>query len=373
VESAPIDRSKPARALVSIAPPGVLYSLAALPASEEMRTVDQQNDGSDTRPRRLSTRPGLIWAFDMSSGQPRPIEDCDGEGTGFRWFHLNLAHQGTVEWINQLDALPEDVRDMMIAGDNHQRALVDRGVVGCVVHDFEREFEQTESSETGVLRFALTTRMMVTARLHPVRSPDIVRQKIASGRATIEEPGEALDLLITTIAEGISSELRQISADVQRSEDRFLEGRAPPTTRDLIHIRRALSRAHRMVDGLGSVLRRLEEDEEIPDDVLAVTEKLAQRFQSLDADALGVLRQLRQLRAEIDLSIDQRTNQNLYVLSIMTALMLPATFVTGLFGMNTGGLPWMQAPHGTLLATMLAFGAAGATYLFLRWMGFMRR
>lgn len=323
--------------------------------------------------RRALARPGFIWAFDMGSGKARPTEDCHGDGDGFRWFHLSLAHQGTAEWISQLDVLPDDVKEMMVASDSHQRALVDDGIVGCVVHDFERDFEQTASGDIGVLRFALTSRMMITARLHPIRSPDVVRQKIANGRVTVDEPSEAIDLMITTIAEGISGELRQVSMDVQRSEDRFLDGRAPPTTRDLIHIRRKLSRAHRMVDGIGAVLRRLEEDEETPEEVLAAVEKLSQRFRSLDADALGVLRQLRQLRAEIDLSVDQRTNQNLYLLSIMTALLLPATFVTGLFGMNTGGLPWAQTSHGTLIATLLAFGTAGATYLFLRWMGFMRR
>jgi zinc transporter len=57
----------------------------------------------------------------------------------------------------------------------------------------------------------------------------------------------------------------------------------------------------------------------------------------------------------------------------MTGLMLPATFVTGLFGMNTGGFPWHDSPHGTLWATVLAFGAAAATYLLLRRIGLMRR
>ncbi len=124
---------------------------------------------------------------------------------------------------------------------------------------------------------------------------------------------------------------------------------------------------------MGRVFRRLEEDEELPEDMAPTVEKLSQRLQSLDADALGVQRQLRQLREEIDTQVDQRTNQNLYILSIMTALLLPATFVTGLFGMNTGGLPWSGSGHGTLLATVTAFGAAGATYVALRMMGFMRR
>ena len=90
-----------------------------------------------------------------------------------------------------------------------------------------------------------------------------------------------------------------------------------------------------------------------------------QRPQDLD--------QLRLLRDEVDIQAAQRTNQNLYILSIITALMLPATLVTGLFGMNTGGMPLADGPHGTLVATLIAGSAAGVTYWLLRQMGLMRR
>lgn len=343
-------------------------------SSEGKATTADRDGGPASRANvgQVAARPGLIWGFDLGDGTPFAVEDCAAPAGGFRWYHLSLAHQGTATWINKLDALPGDVKEMMLAGDSHQRALVDGGVVGCVLHDFERDFEGTDRSRIGALRFALTPQMMITARLHPIRSADIVRNKLQSARR-VGEAGEALDVLVGTIAEGISLEVRDLSVEVQRAEDAFLDGRDSPTTRGLVNVRRRLAQVHRMLDGMGAVFRRLEEDEELPEAMIGTVEKLSQKLQSLDADALGVQRQLRQLREEIDIQVDQRTNQNLYILSIMTALMLPATFVTGLFGMNTGGLPWEGVPHGTLLATLLAFGAAGATYVFLRWMGFMRR
>ena len=316
--------------------------------------------------------PGLVWGFDLGAGEARPIDRCDGEARGFRWLHLSLAHQGTASWISRFEALPEDIRELLLSPDSHQHALVDAGAVGCVLHDFERDFEQTDVSQIGVLRFALTPALMITARLHPIRSADIVRHRLARC-AGIDDPAEALELLIGTMADGIAAVLRDIGLSVQRAEDALLDGRDPPTARGLTDIRRRHAQVQRMLDGMRAVFRRLEGDDDLPDSMVAVVEKLSQRIQSLGADAIGVQRQIRQLREEIDIQVDQRTNQNLYVLSIMTALLLPATFITGLFGMNTGGLPWAQAPHGTLLATLLAFAAAGATYVFLRWMGFMRR
>jgi len=330
-----------------------------------------QTNSDPLPPRPFPATPGLIWGFELGEGFARPTERCDEEADGFRWLHLSLAHQATASWINRLGSLPEDVKELLLAGDNHQRALVDGGVVGCVLHDFERDFEQ-RSTQVGAIRLALTPDMMITARLHPIRSADSVRNRLAHGRRVVE-PSDALDLLVTTIAEGLTSEVRDLSMEVQHAEDAFLNDFNSPTARGLIPIRRRLAQLHRMLDGMSAVFRRLEEDEELPEPLLPTVEKLSQRLQSLDADVQGVQRQLRQLREEIDTQVDQRTNQNLYVLSIMTALLLPATFVTGLFGMNTGGLPWAHSSHGTLLAALLAFGTAGATYMLLRWMGFMRR
>jgi zinc transporter len=316
--------------------------------------------------------PGLIWAFDLGPGRARPTDRCDSDGEGFRWLHLSLAHRRTQSWIEGHEDLPDDVKDMMLAQDSHQRAMVDEGVIACVLHDFERDFEQSEDPPIGALRFALTPKMMITARLHPIRSADVIRNKLAR-TSGMEDPAEALELLIGTITEGISARVREQSISIQNAEDAFLDGRDAPTSRGMIEIRRRHSRVHRMLDGLRAVFRRLEGDDDVPENMVATIEGLSQRVQALGADSLATHRQIRQLREEIDHQNDQRTNQNLYFLSIMTGLMLPATFVTGLFGMNTGGFPWHDSSHGTLWATILAFGAAAVTYLLLRRIGLMRK
>jgi len=275
-------------------------------------------------------------------------------------------------WIERLEALPEPVRELLLAPDTHQRALVDGAAVGCVLHDFERDFDIADTERIGALRVALTPDLMLTCRSHPVRSADIARKRLERS-AAVPGPAQALDLLIGAIAENVTDISRNLILRVQHAEDLFLEGRDLPGTRDLIHVRRRLAQLHRLLAGMRALFQRLEEDEELPGALLPTVEKLVQRLQSLDADILGGQAQLHLLREEIDIQQTQRTNQNLYILSIITALMLPATLVTGIFGMNTAGMPLTQAPHGTLVATLIAGAAAGITYWLLRRMGFIRR
>lgn len=243
-------------------------------------------------------------------------------------------------------------------------------MVCCILHDLERDFDVRDTARVGALRVAITPHAIITARLHPLGSADIVRRRIRDGARVAGRAG-ALDLLVSAVIQNIDTILRDLAVDIQAAEDAFLDGHHPPTSRHLLDIRRRLAQIHRMLDGTQRVFRRLEQDEDLPDDLQATVEKLSQRLQGMDADALGIQGQLRLLRDELDLQSDHRTNQNLYLLSVMTALMLPATLVTGLFGMNTGDLPF-TGHHGTLAATLIAAGTALATYLFLKRRGFFQ-
>ena len=316
--------------------------------------------------------PDLVWGMAFTDGGARELADCaDGEAEDFRWLHLGLADHRTRRWIENSVELPPEVRDLLLSSDQHQRSVSQNDCVGCVIHDFERDFERTQTDRIGALRIALTPRLVVTTRLHPVRSADIVRHRIEAG-SRLDNPGAALDLLVGAVTQNIGDMARSIEREVQAAEDNFLDGHHTPSSRELITVRRRLAQIHRLLDGMRSVFQRLERDTDVPLALKPVMENLSQRLLGLDGDIMGIQGQLRVLRDEIDIQQEQRTNQNLYLLSIMTALMLPVTAVTGIFGMNTGDLP-LEGHGGTPMAIFLMVAAVAGTYWLLRLLGFMRR
>ena len=320
-----------------------------------------------------TVEPALVWGLDFTDRGPREVDHCTDRQIGkFRWLHLNLASQATRHWLGSLSHLPVDVRELLLSLDTHQRALIEREAVGCILHDFEREFDRSETDQVGGLRLAIAPGLIITARIHPVRSPDIVRERLRRG-GMLNSPAEALEVLVSAITENVAGIGRDLVIRVQRAEDSFLAGRGPPSSRDLVTIRRRFAQLDHLIADMRDVFHRMEHDEDLPEMLQSTVEKLAQRLNSLTKDIRGGQSQLRLLREEIDMQQAQRTNQNLYILSIVTTLMLPATLVTGLFGMNTGGMPFSSGAYGTLISTAIALGTAGFSYLLMRWMGFMRR
>ena len=329
---------------------------------------------STLSPVQAAERSGLIWGFAFEGGAARPLyEMTPPEAGGLHWLHLNLADQRTQRWIGTCAALPQPLRELLLATDHQPHAVIEGEGLGLALPDVERDFDDGEP-RLGLMRLAVMPGLIITARLHPLRSGDVMRERIVAGPPP-ETAAQALELALGAMAETVRRIVVDADATVQKIEDRLLDSGHSPDARTFVTLRGLMVRMHRLLTGARAVLRFVDDDHEdlLPVPFAPVIDKASRRLASLDTELLQVQSQLRLLREEIDLQATQRTNQNLYILSILTALMMPATLVTGLFGMNTGGLPWQQHPWGTALATGLAVGSAAVVYVALRLAGFMRR
>jgi len=326
--------------------------------------------------RTLVLSPGLIWGFDFIDG--RAVEIEDGERLeprpppgGFRWLHFNLADLRTERWLRSAGPLPPRVSEMFLSTDQGQRFVFDEGVLGLVLHDLEHEFHESDPN-VGAFRFALGPSLIITGRSHPLRSAESVKRRLDAG-SIVPDAESALELIFSAMTDVFRRINADLEASVQTVEDELLKDRPMTDARAFINMRSLMVRMHRLYTGGRALMGRLEEEPSVPAGYLAAADRFAGRLSNLDAELLAEQSQLRLLRDELDLQATQQTNRNLYFLSVLTALLMPATLVTGIFGMNTGGLAWLGNHDGSLYATGLALASSLAVYLVLRLSGFIRR
>ena len=77
------------------------------------------------------------------------------------------------------------------------------------------------------------------------------------------------------------------------------------------------------------------------------------------------------LREEFLGQLAQEQNSRMYVLSVVAAVFLPLTFITGLLGMNVGGLPGLDNPKGfvgSVIAMLVAAVALVALFRSKKWL-----
>ena len=88
----------------------------------------------------------------------------------------------------------------------------------------------------------------------------------------------------------------------------------------------------------------------------------------LEKSAKELITRIDGLYALISSIKNERLNQNIYVLSIISTIVLPLNLIVGFFGMNTGGLFLQNNPLGTIavLGIIIVVFALGALYYRLK-------
>src|SRR5262249_35492500 len=93
-----------------------------------------------------------------------------------------------------------------------------------------------------------------------------------------------------------------------------------------------------------------------------------ERLSAVADDLIGLQERSKLLEEELAARLAEETNRNVYILSMITAVFLPMTLLTGVFGMNVAGLPWTQSPSGFAWTMGLMVTVLLVTMGVLRWM-----
>ncbi|MDX3925580.1 MAG: transporter [Shinella sp.] len=321
--------------------------------------------------------PGLVWAYriDPATGACRrmPAETPRAElleGAGFLWLHLGLSDTRMPAFLESLGHLPEEALATLRSSDAQPAIAVSCDMVHGTLVDFERSFDEV-TTDIGWLHFAVTETIIVTTRLHPLRSVD--RVKAALERSSkCRRPIDVFELLVVEFQRTLIAMVLELTHELNAIEDSVYGDHARDERRRLAPLRRTVVRVHRHLRTVLALLRRAGEDDEVPDGFPDVVERLTGRLETVDRDVFALQERARLLHEEIDSRISSETNRHLYILSLMTAFLLPPTLVTGFFGMNTSGLPFADSAHGTLLAFSLIALSVLAAWWILRRAGILR-
>lgn len=346
-------------------------------------------DTRDASP--FSGMPGVLWAYRFHADGHADAVDAGAMAVesllascpahGWMWLHLNLSDARSAQVIAALP-LPEDAREALLSHDTHVSLQRDEDTAYGVFVDWQHQrgvelgadAGLRGDDDTGWLHFVLTAGLLVTARRHALRSVEISRRRVNAG-ARMTSPERLLEAITEQFADAVERATDGLASRLDHIEDRVLADTIGEERRDLALLRHQTVRLHRPLTAMRRVLKQFEQrhaPEGEHELLLAAVSRLTQRFDDLDGDVTTLQERARLLQDEVAAKLAERTNRHLYVLSMITALLLPPSLVAGVFGMNLPGLPFAHSTHGLALALVLGAGSSVAVYLVLRRMGVAR-
>jgi zinc transporter len=298
---------------------------------------------------------GLLYAFRFRPGQPghevdattaleclHHLEDSDE----FIWLHLNLSHAACERWIKSHLDLPDFFFETLHEGSRSTRIEHVDSTLLAVVNDVAFDFGIT-SSDISTLWVCARSRVLVSARLQPLRSVDKLRSSVKAGECF----RSALELLVHLFRDQgdvLTAIVRKTTLSVDAIEDALFSKRMNDNRADLGAMRRVLVRLHRLLAlEPGSLLRLLNRPPPWlhEDDVRELRES-TEEFSLVISDLTALGERIKLLQEEVAAKLNEQTNHTLFTLTVVTVLALPINIVAGFFGMNVGGIPLAENPSG---------------------------
>lgn len=318
--------------------------------------------------------PGLVWAMRGRSdgvAVELPVDaaverPCDG----WLWLHFSLTDIRTCSHIQSMSEVPPQARSVLCEMDEFQQLHIEGAFTYGMVADVCRTIGGA-TDDFGFLHFAVAEHLVITARRRQLSAVDMTRRILRSGHKVPTGTALLAEILDKQV-DGLDELASRLTLDIDRSEDNILEGAIADERRGLGRLRRTTVQLHRHLFGLRLVLGRLERDGRtslIATDLLQMVQVILPRVDQLERELIAVRERARLLQEEIAALLAEETNRHLRVLSILTILFMPPTFVAGLFGMNLKGMAFAESELGFWSGTALAVASSVAVVWIMKRMG----
>ena len=320
---------------------------------------------------------GMIWGYHFVSGKA-PVsvtseqalillaEKRASEASDFLWLHFSLSNSSTVPWLKQNLNLPQAFYDSLRSRVGSTRLELESETLVAVIHDVQFDFSFDVSSVT-TASLSIDPRLLVSVRLRPLRSVDLLRSAVRSGQS-FRSTGQLLAHLLVDQAGVLIDIVRDTTIRVNEIEDKMLANRVTTSRSELGALRRVLVRLQRLLAPEPAALFRLlhRPPEWISEDDIQNLQQAAEEFSVAVGDTAALVERLKLMQEELVAIVTEQSNRTLFVLTLVTVLALPINLTSGLFGMNVGGIPFGSSSYGfPTIVTILLLLTGLLAYIFL--------
>ncbi len=314
---------------------------------------------------------GLLHALvlDRSGGaaaiRPDGIETWS-PADGLLWLHLDVAERPPRDWLQDDIGLDHLVVEALTADETRPRSLsVGEGLLTVLRGVNTNPGDDPEDMVS--IRLWIERDRIISTRRRKLLSVQDLKAQLEQGIGP-RTSGEFLSELIGRLADRIGAFVDTIEESLSAIEEAESVDAAQDRRRSLAAVRRQIASVRRFVAPQRDALDRLYRN---PGELLSDSET-----NSLREEADRVTRYLEDLdlareravvlQEELLNELAQLQNTRMYVLSVVAAVFLPLTFVTGLLGMNVGGLPGVESPKGFLIALVVMVVTSAAMLIYFR-------
>lgn len=321
-----------------------------------------------------------IYGFDgagrvqVQEPEPRLARDPRAPETGFTWVHVNGATEAGRNWLAAAGLDPHE-SDALLAEETRPRCTLHGDIALMNLRGVNLN-PGAEPEDMVSLRLFVSARVVISVQMRTSQAVVDLMSSLDRGQGPAT-PGDLIARLALRLADRAEPVVAALNERADRLEDTMeQEASADAAMRaELADIRRVSIMLRRYMFPQRDALSTLEIE-----DVAWLSQRDRSRLREATERVTRLAEELDAIRdrAQVvhDQIIDMRSeamNRQMLVLSVVAAVFLPMGLVTGLLGINVGGIPGATWPGAfwAVCALLLSIGAF-QVWLFRR-MGLLGR
>lgn len=294
------------------------------------------------------------------------IKECWHDEKEMLWMHFDLAAPNIEHYLAsvaeldsaQCEAMCEEAPRPRVAHFGQGMLTTLRGINTAPESDYD---------DLVSLRVFLSSRHLVTLRRRPLAPIQDIREQLAQSVGP-KSVTELLGALADRIVDQMGDRFTALDEELSRLEEHQLD-QDELDSDALAELRRPLITLRRFMEPQYACLSRLAEATPGLENTtrLALRESANQLYRYIE-DVRAMQERALILQEQTWNAHNEQLNERLYQLSFISVLFLPLTFLTGLLGINVGGMPGASDPHAFWVVVGLCVALTiGLMVMMKRW------
>jgi zinc transporter len=287
------------------------------------------------------------------------------------WIHLDRTDAEAQRWLKTDAGLDPVVSEaLLLAEETRPRSLAVRDALLVILRGVNLN-PGAEPEDMVSLRMWVEAHRVITLRASHLMAIEDIRSTIGRNVGP-KTGGECLAAVAGRLIDRMAPIIDLLDDETDDLEERVLETQNQEVRGKLASLRRRVITLRRYIAPQRDVMTRLSTERlgcvnDIDRVCLReVADRLTRYVEDLDAT--------RERAAVTQEELTSRTaaqmNRTMYVLSLVAAVFLPLGLITGLLGINVGGIPGEKSPLAFIIVTLTLVGLAGVmvwAFRRMRW------
>jgi zinc transporter len=285
----------------------------------------------------------LAYGFDgKGGGKALSGEDISKEikAKNLAWVHMDANHPLTKTWLEQetsyLDPL---IIDALLAEETRPRMTQINDGVLLILRGVNLN-ENADPEDMVSIRLWVDKHRIISVRKRKLKAVWDIEERLKNGMGP-KDAGQFVCMLASRLFERMEPVLTELDDSADDIEEKIIETADVNLRSNIIDVRKQAIMFRRYMapqrDAIGQLrmadLNWLNENHKrhLQESYNHVTRYVE------DLDAIRERAQI--VKDELANILSDRLNKNMYILSVIAAIFLPLGFLTGLLGINVGGIP----------------------------------